>query len=50
MYKTLIMMFVFGNIFCQGGDNNFITSGRIIRDRCDDNDPRPVCGGDGRTY
>ena len=27
-----------------------ITNGRIIRDRCDDNRPKPVCGGDGRTY
>lgn len=29
---------------------NFITSGRIIRDRCRNNRPSPVCGGDGRTY
>ena len=30
--------------------DNMITTGEIIRDRCRNRDPRPVCGGDGRTY
>ena len=49
MYKTFLILFVFQNIFCQTIPENFITTG-FLDDECFDEDPEPVCGGDGRTY